>query len=584
MKKKILIVSTECAPYQKLGGLGDANADFSKAYKKYLPENEITVILPLYNVKEPQNVIFQNGFKSVSTGIKFKYKFGLNTSYAHIYKVENPLNNVNITYIYSPVYSHLAEIYKGNVFTNSIAFSNAVLTYLDRYIEDKNLPDIIHTTDFPVFLKNYKSDKLKNIKLVHVVHNAGMFYQILTDTFQAACCMFDKNKFSNLFKDKDFKNLCHILYKKYKKPIFHFIQNITKECLYINENYNEIKADITNKEVLEILSLAVSNFFSEQEIEDKLTFNPIKKCLNESNFWITDSPTYYEELFEDKYFSDGLYKTILDTKEKSKAVLAGIDTERYNPINSTNVAFKLENNNIEEFKYKNKQYLISNFSIEKIQSNKIDPELLSSKKILIAGNLKLIENSILIFMSSRLDIYQKGIDVAFSAMSKILKERNVQFIFSSPGSMNEKLIADYIKLFSKDKNLDGRFVIIDSYIPFERYCAGSDLFLMPSRFEPCGFSQLIAMRFGCIPVVCATGGLNDTVTNNYNGFKTPHSLKQSQSNEEFMKILFKAVDEIQNKQTRINYVTNDLNYDCSWNANKIKEYDNIYEKVILSRH
>ena len=67
MKKKILIVSTECAPYQKLGGLGDANADFSKAYKKYLPENEITVILPLYNVKEPQNVIFQNGFKSVST-------------------------------------------------------------------------------------------------------------------------------------------------------------------------------------------------------------------------------------------------------------------------------------------------------------------------------------------------------------------------------------------------------------------------------------------------------------------------------------------------------------------------------------
>ena len=579
MKKNILIVSTECAPYQKLGGLGDANADFSKAYKKFFPENEITVILPLYGVEKPLDEHFQNGFKLVNQNIKFEYKFGLYKAHAQIYELEKPLNNVNIKYIYSDIYSHIDDIYKGDVFMNSTAFSNAVLTYLDKFTAPEKLPDIIHTTDFPVFLKDFKSEKLKKIKLIHIIHNAGMFYQVITDVFQASCCLRGKEEFRKIFKDKDFKKLCHLIYKKYKKPVIPFFKNIEKECRFINDSYYSIKADKNNQDVLEILNFALKDLFKDDEKDNPITFNPIKKCLKETNGWITDSITYYEELYKDKFFSDGLYETILNTKEKSHAILAGIDLERYNPYKSNNIAFKLEDN-IEAFKQKNRQYLLDNFSIEKIKSNKIDSNLFSSKETAILGHLAPMENSILIFMSSRLDIYQKGIDIAFSAISALFGKKNIQFIFSSPNALKEPIITNFTNSLLKDKDLEGRFIFLDSYIPFERYCAGSDLFLMPSRFEPCGFSQLIAMRFGCLPVVLATGGLNDTITDDFNGFKTAHSIFETNSYNEYTETLSRAIDKIQNKNQRINYVKNALNYDCSWNFEKINSYDKVYDKVL----
>ncbi|MBQ8476070.1 glycogen/starch synthase, partial [bacterium] len=406
MKKSILIVSTECAPYQKLGGLGDANADFSKAYKKFFPDNEITVILPLYGVDKPQKEHYVNGFKLINTNIEFEYQVGIYKANAVIYEVLNPLNNVGVKYIYSDIYSDTNDIYQGDVFLNSAAFSNAVLTYLDKYAP--HLPDIIHTTDFPVFLKDYKSDKLKNIKIVHVVHNAGMFYQSITDLFRAACAVSGRKEFIKVIKNKDFKKLCHMLYKKYKKSPFGFIKNTMEECKYINQNYNLIKANKDNHEILKYLNLSFGNLFKECEKENPLAFNPVKKCLMEADFWLTDSMTYYEELYKDEFFSDGLYNVILNTKDKSAPVLAGIDPERYNPINSKNIQFLLKGDDIEAFKEENKKYLLDNFSKEKIEANKVDLALFSSKRTGILGYLDKIDDAVLIFMSSRLDVYQKG--------------------------------------------------------------------------------------------------------------------------------------------------------------------------------
>ena len=74
MNKKILIISSECAPYQKLGGLGDANADFTKAYKNNFPNDDISIILPLYDIETPDDEIFLNGYK-LEKKLDFEYKF-----------------------------------------------------------------------------------------------------------------------------------------------------------------------------------------------------------------------------------------------------------------------------------------------------------------------------------------------------------------------------------------------------------------------------------------------------------------------------------------------------------------------------
>ena len=153
-------------------------------------------------------------------------------------------------------------------------------------------------------------------------------------------------------------------------------------------------------------------------------------------------------------------------------------------------------------------------------------------------------------MSSRADVNQKGIDIAFSSIIEILKNTESQIIFSFPNAFESNYIINFIRYLESENIYSGKYLFIDSYIPLERFCAGADLFLMPSRFEPCGFSQLIAMRFGCIPVVCSTGGLNDTIidfNDNQkigNGFKTQQSFYEANSIEDYKSTLYKAIHSI----------------------------------------
>lgn len=578
MNKNILIVSSECAPYQKFGGLADANEDFSKAYKKFYEEDKISIILPLYGEKEAKKIIYKNGFKLINTGKKFKYSFGIHTANAQIYTVENPINGIPVTYIYSSGYSGEKDIYHGDIFKNSMSFSSALLNYLKIYVKDEDLPNIIHTTDFPVFLKDFNCKKLENIKLFHVVHNAGEDYQCLKNTFPSALCIYNKKDFKTLFEDKDFRKLCHILYKKYNP--FKMFTSIEKECQYLSNNYVEISKDKENHQILEILNIACLNLFKQDEVKGYV-FNPIKKHIGLVDYWVTDSDTYYKELMEKEYYSGMLYPALLKTKEKSCAIMAGIDPERFNPETSKNIEYNFGINDYDTGKQKNKEYLIDNLSKNKLLNRTFDTKLFSYENPQFFGYLDNIKDSTLIFMSSRLDIFQKGIDIAFDAIAKILDDNeNIQFIFSSPNSLQNDFIQSFTKYLSSKEQYCGRYVFIDSYIPIERFFAGSDLFLMPSRFEPCGFSQLISMRFGCIPVVCATGGLNDTITDNFNGFKTKHCFEETSSSIEYIEKLFEALNSITDKSKRNELILNAMKYDCSWDNTKITKYSNVYDKIL----
>lgn len=584
MGKNILIVSAECAPYQKVGGLADANADFSIAYKNVFKEDNITLILPLYNCNNSEKYISLNGYTLEKTGLKYNYKYGINKSHAEIYKVKNPYNNIPTLLIYSEAFSKYNEPYQGDIFKNSSAFSQAVLAYLDNETDNEKLPDIIQTTDFPVFIKEYNFTKRKTLspQTLHIIHNAGTAYQSQTDPLQAIFCLGSKTDLKNLLSDKDFQNLCLLLYKKYKKCIFY---NIEEACRYISENYFQLRQDKSNLEILDILNLAAMKYF-EKYIDKNGMFNPIKKHISTVDYWITDSPTYYKELLENEKYSGDLFDVLKSGKTKSCAVLAGIAPERYSPENSTNIKYNFDENNFLENKLKNKKYLLENFSRKSIQGNDIDTDLFISKEVQIKGFLNSSSDAPLIFMSSRADIHQKGIDIAFYAVEDILKTYDAQVIFSFPNAFQNDYIKSFIEYLSSKKEFLGKFLFIDAYVPIERYCAGSDLFLMPSRFEPCGFSQLIAMRFGCIPVVCATGGLNDTIIdfnqnkNIGNGFKTNNSFYDCNSPEQYRLTLLRALKTFKNPDNKYSLIKNALNYDSSWNEYKIRTYNKVYENIL----
>jgi starch synthase len=122
---------------------------------------------------------------------------------------------------------------------------------------------------------------------------------------------------------------------------------------------------------------------------------------------------------------------------------------------------------------------------------------------------------------------QKGFDLIEDGLPSLLMQDDVQVVILGAGDhYYERLLSDYAARWPNQLSVQLKF---DEGLARQIY-AGSDLFLMPSRFEPCGISQMLAMRYGTLPIVRETGGLKDTVipynefTGEGNGFSFgPHN-------------------------------------------------------------
>lgn len=115
----------------------------------------------------------------------------------------------------------------------------------------------------------------------------------------------------------------------------------------------------------------------------------------------------------------------------------------------------------------------------------------------------------------RLDRHQKGLDILLEASEKLLKKRQIQLVMLGTGvppvvKMIEKVVSRYPDAFAFVHTFDERLA--------RRIYAGADVLLVPSKYEPCGLTQMIAMRYGTIPLVRKTGGLADTVEDGKTGF------------------------------------------------------------------
>lgn len=235
------------------------------------------------------------------------------------------------------------------------------------------------------------------------------------------------------------------------------------------------------KEILGDLLGLDSQYFHPRHLEFYGNVNFMKGAIVAADKVTTVSPTYKQEIMT-PFFGEKLDGLLREREEDLCGIINGIDEQFYNPANDPSIYQTYGSTNFDK-KKENKQEIQKYFGLP-------------------------VQNSTpLMVMITRLT-KQKGLDLVKCVLHEILAE-DIQVIILGTGDSEYEEYLKYAANAFPDK--------LKVHIGFNeslahRLYAAADLFLMPSLFEPCGLGQMIAMRYGTVPIVRETGGLNDTVT------------------------------------------------------------------------
>jgi len=170
---------------------------------------------------------------------------------------------------------------------------------------------------------------------------------------------------------------------------------------------------------------------------------------------------------------------------------------------------------------------------------------------------------------------QKGVEILLAALEETLGAK-MQFIVVGSGAPTfEKAYRDLARRYPSQVGVQIGFNEGLSH----RIEAGSDFFLMPSRFEPCGLNQMYGLRYGAIPIVRATGGLDDTVIDIREDSAKANGIKfMEYSPAALVKSIHKALALFEEPHLMQQFRHNGMTADFSWNR-VVSEYIRIYEKI-----
>ena len=175
----------------------------------------------------------------------------------------------------------------------------------------------------------------------------------------------------------------------------------------------------------------------------------------------------------------------------------------------------------------------------------------------------------LLGMVSRMD-QAKGIDIALKGL-KMLRKQNWQLVILGAGDPKLEAMARKLQGELPDRvRVETRY---DAKLARQIY-GGADILLMPSRYEPCGISQMIAMRYGCVPLVRAVGGLHDTVTDGETGFVFVDAKVKS-----FNDAVKRALNLHPYHSRWLNLQKAGMARDFSW-PNSARKYFELYKKLV----
>ncbi|MFQ5822461.1 MAG: glycogen synthase GlgA [bacterium] len=293
--------------------------------------------------------------------------------------------------------------------------------------------------------------------------------------------------------------------------------------------------------------------YSDSPVDYCGKFSFLKAGLEYADLLSTVSETYVNDIQESPDYGYGFEGFLKKRKNDLFGIINGIDIQVWNPETDKLIPFNYNKRTLSD-KYKNKEELLKRF------------------------NLKFNENIPVISTISRL-VDQKGFDLITAIIDQLM-QLDLQLIILGIGEQK------YHSFFRKiQKKYPTKFGIELSFNnPVAHLIeAGSDIYLMPSRFEPCGLNQLYSLKYGTIPIVRKTGGLADTIENiDINTISGTGFVFKKYDSNELLKIIKNALKLFNKKDIWVKIIQNAMKQDFSWKSSAQK-YVKLYQKLMNTK-
>jgi len=298
-----------------------------------------------------------------------------------------------------------------------------------------------------------------------------------------------------------------------------------------------------------ILTFAQMEDVEHLSVEPPGAVNWMAQSIAHSDLINTVSEQYAEEILSPE-MGMGLDSLLRNRRDRLHGVLNGLDYDAWNPATDPAIPH--------------------NFDIRSLDRRAANKTALQQQ-----ARLPVRPGAPLVGMVTRLD-QVKGIDLLEPALTWLLEEHDAQFVLLGTGDLKYHEMLEGIQ--NRYPDAARVFLKFDAVLA-RRIYASADMFLMPSFVEPCGLGQMIAMRYGCVPIVRETGGLADTVTHHDpemghgTGFvfaeKTPEALQET---------LQRALDVYQDRKTWRAIQMRGMESDFSWTASA-RAYVDLYRQA-----
>ena len=295
-------------------------------------------------------------------------------------------------------------------------------------------------------------------------------------------------------------------------------------------------------------------YFNNGDLEYYDAVNFMKGAIVYADNITTVSRTYAQEI-QYEFFGEGLDGLLRRRAGDLHGIVNGLDTELYNPATD---------------KYLTEPFM--KYDATNVMEKKIDNKAALQRML----DLPVERQTPLVAMVTRL-VEPKGLDLVVRILDELLEHEDMQFVLLGVG---DRVYEDWFRglAWRHPTKVSSNIYFSDEMA--QRIYAGASIFLMPSAYEPCGIGQLIAMRYGTIPVARATGGLVDTIipynksTQEGNGY-----LFADYNAHDMMYTVKKALTLFRDFNSWKLLMQNAMNTDYSW-ARSAKEYIALYERLI----
>jgi starch synthase len=293
------------------------------------------------------------------------------------------------------------------------------------------------------------------------------------------------------------------------------------------------------------------DMFTFEKLEQNDQVNFLKGGIVYADALTTVSPTYAEEI-QTAEFGNGFEGALKQRSGDLFGILNGVDYEEWDPAIDPHIA--------------------GHYTAENLEGKKE-----CRRDLLHAFGLKGVgDETAVIGVVSRFAT-QKGFDLIVESMDRLVQEDMVMVMLGNGEEYYERLLVEMAERYPTKVRVQVKYDNVVAH----KVEAGSDMFLMPSRYEPCGLNQIYSLKYGTVPVVRATGGLEDTIDEEpigeRNGFKF-----QAYTAEALIEALQRAHSTFRNKAEWEQIMRRGMAQDFSWDK-PAAEYVRVYERVIQNR-